>query len=440
MFLILSWVKTILILFYFTINGPRKNLKMKKLYFAFISFVLLFSCKQDGKSIKNAPVDSKQQEQSHFISQRQLQTENHKDLNVKTEKQWDSLNGYSHKKVKFESGKVHSSVRTFGWHIYSNGTAYRNYNFNMLWGLSYFSYLVEPKTGNYKSIHQWKTTALVDSAKTNGCKVFLSVSNFGNENNSVFLSNEKAQTTLIDSVTNLLAMRNADGVNIDFEEVSTESKESFMKFIRDISARLKKENPDYMVSVCLYAVDWNDIFDISSIDSYVDFYTLMGYDYYGSFSKTTGPVTPFKTSEKFGKGLQASVESYKSKGVSYDKLIVGLPYYGAEWETKSSEIGTVATKFNSHPPYREIKKFYIDEMKIPLQFDSNSESSYMVVKENETSYKQIFFEDEKSLALKYDWINENKIGGVGIWALGYDDGYSNLWNLLREKFSQSKTE
>ncbi|MFT4678625.1 MAG: spore germination protein YaaH, partial [Chitinophagales bacterium] len=44
----------------------------------------------------------------------------------------------------------------------------------------------------------------------------------------------------------------------------------------------------------------------------------------------------------------------------------------------------------------------------------------------------------KSLSIKYDWIKKNKIGGVGIWALGYDNGYPELWNLLTEKFSQEQ--
>ena len=35
-------------------------------------------------------------------------------------------------------------------------------------------------------------------------------------------------------------------------------------------------------------------------------------------------------------------------------------------------------------------------------------------------------------------IKKNKIGGVGIWALGYDNGYPELWDLLTDKFSQEQ--
>jgi spore germination protein YaaH len=95
-----------------------------------------------------------------------------------------------------------------------------------------------------------------------------------------------------------------------------------------------------------------------------------------------------------------------------------------------------ATKFKSHPPYNTIKRIYIDSLKIPVQFDPKSESSYLVFKDSNNGYRQIYFEDEKSLTIKYDWIKKNKISGVGIWALGYDNGYPELWDLLKEKFSE----
>lgn len=406
---------------------------MKKIIFIITSFFLMSGCLNNG-SHKESKDSS---DEFEFVSQRHLNDKKFRDYNFKNEQDWDSLNNFSSQdSLGYKKGKVTSKFRTFGWHLYSNGSVWKNYNFPMLWGVSYFSYSVQPETGSYKSIHQWKTTALIDTAKANNCKVFLSVSNFGGPNNSVFLKNSQAHKTLIDSLSNLLALRNADGINIDFEGVLKEDENNFTKFIVKISKELKRMNPNYMISLCLYARDWDNIFDFKTIDSHIDFYTLMGYDYYGSFSKETGPVTPFKKSEKFGNGLKVSVNTYKDKGVNLSKLIVGLPYYGAEWYTKNPEIGTVVTRFKSHPPYNSIMDYYIDSLGIATQFDSKSISSYIVVKDSLDHYRQLFFEDVKSLSIKYDWIKDNKIGGVGIWALGYDNGRKELWNLLSEKFSQ----
>lgn len=405
---------------------------MIKLIFILSASILITGCINKSKDENSLVLSDK----TKFISQRQLHEKTYGNFNFKNEQQWDSLKNISYEKIIYRTGKVDTTIRTFGWHIYSNGSSWKNYNFPMLWGLSYFSYAIQPETGNYKSIHQWKTTALIDSAKANDCKVFLSVSNFGSKNNSIFLENLNGQRTLIDSLSSLLAFRDADGINIDFEGVSKKNKKNFTNFILEVSKKLKQINPEYMISLCLYAEDWNNIFDIKIIDSYIDFYTLMGYDYYGEFSKTTGPVTPLKKSMKFGNGLETSVKTYQNEGIQLDKLIIGLPYYGAEWYTRSSEIGAIVKRFKSHPPYKSIREYYIDSLGIKLQFDPKSSSSYLLIEDSINHFRQLFFEDVKSLSTKYDWIKNNKIGGVGIWALGYDNGYPELWNLLTEKFSQ----
>jgi spore germination protein YaaH len=407
---------------------------MKIFLLIIFSSLLLIGCNNDKTaeySNKNLEIDN-----SALMSQRHLHEQKFEGFDFHTEHQWDSLNSISLEKVAFKKAKLNSDIRTFGWHIYSNGSSWKNYNFSMLWGLSYFSYSIQPETGNYKSIHQWKTTAMIDSAQASNCKVFLSVSNFGKDNNTVFLKNPRAQKTLLDSLSNLLALRSANGINIDFERVSKKDKKSFIKFIVEISKKLKKVNPDYMISLCLYADDWNDVFDIKAIDPHVDFYTLMGYDYYGGFSKTTGPVTPFNTSSSYGNGLKNSIQYYENQGVHLDKLIVGLPYYGAQWVTEKETPGAKVSKFIDHPPYKNIREFYIDSLQTPVRFDSISASSYLIVNDGDNAYRQLYFEDKKSLSIKYDWIKKNKLGGVGIWALGYDNGYSDLWDLLAEKFSE----
>ncbi|MGY3795360.1 glycosyl hydrolase family 18 protein [Aquimarina sp. 433] len=405
---------------------------MKQLFLLLLLILQLIGCNQNTS--EEVKTDT---ENPNYISHRNLLNTEFAKHNFKTEKQWDSLHKISIKKKNHPNSTLLPGVRTFGWHIYPNGSMYKNYNFSLLWGVSYFSYEIQPKTGSYKNIHQWKTTALIDSAKTKGCKVFLSVSNFGAKNNRIFLENKKAQKVLGDSLAILLNQRSANGINIDFEGVSRKNRKQFSQFIINISKHLKEVNPNYQVSLCLYAKDWNDIFDINAIDTYVDFYTLMGYDYFGSFSKITGPVTPFAKTKKFGKGLQSSIDYYHNKGVRFDKLIVGLPYYGAEWYTKKPKIGSIVNTFKSHPRYHTIKSTYIDSLKIPVQFDPKSSSSYIVMKDfNNEEYRQLFFEDVKSLSIKYDWIKEKKISGIGIWALGYDEGYDELWDLIAEKFSK----
>jgi spore germination protein YaaH len=397
--------------------------------------VILFGCEIKNQSLKENPTSHSTLD-SNFVSNRRLQIEENTISKLKSENEWDSLLNYSKIEIKHKKGKLNSNFRTFGWHLFSQGSAYQNYNYSLLWGLSYFSYSINPINGSYKTIYDWKTSPVIDSAKANNCKVFLSVSNFGKHNNNIFLTNKSAQKTLFDSLKSLLRLKDADGINIDFEGVAKENSEDYMDFLKDISINLKKENPNYMVSACLYTIDWHKIFNIRKIDKYIDFYTLMGYDYYGSFSKIAGPVTPLKNSDLFGKGLESSVNHYKSQDINLEKLIVGLPYYGAEWQTQDTLIGSKVVKFEGHPPYRNIKSLYLDSLELQPKFDSISKSTYLSFSDSSDNAKQIFFESEESLQIKFDWIKQEKIGGVGFWALGYDNGYNNLWNLIHKNFSQ----
>ncbi|WP_348740198.1 glycosyl hydrolase family 18 protein [Tenacibaculum sp. 190524A02b] len=370
-----------------------------------------------------------------YKSYRSLHEKHFNQYNFTTEKEWDSLNNYTPTNRKSSVKNKQTNYKTFGWHLYSNGSSYTSYNFSLLWGISYFSYSLNPKTGGYNTIHQWKTTKLIDSAKAYNCKVFLSVSSFGETSNSIFLKNKLAQDNLTKNLIDLLAYRNANGINIDFEEVPSKHKKAFTNFIINLSTALKKVNPNYQVSLCLYAIDWHNVFNIKAIDKHIDFYTLMSYDYYGSFSKIAGPIAPLNTTPQFGRGVKSSVNYYFNKGVTPEKLIVGIPYYGVEWLTTEKNIPSKVKKFKTHLSYKTIMNEYIQPLNISIEFDSTSASNYITLKDK-NYYKEIWFEDTTSLSIKYDWIKSTKISGVGIWALGYDEGYTELWHLLDNKFQK----
>jgi spore germination protein YaaH len=355
------------------------------------------------------------------------------------EDQWDSLNGLVHHPVPMPGFEARPDYRTFGWHLYSKGSAYLDYNFSLLWGIAYFSYFVDPETGGYENIHEWKSTALVDSAHAHSCKVFLAISNFGAHNNTTFLENPAAYRTLSDSIRVLLKLRHADGVNIDFEGIPGAQRAAFSSFFAFLSRELKKDNPANLISVSLYAVDYQHVFDIPALNPYADFYTLMAYDYYGGFSAYAGPVSPLKSSPTWGKNsIETSVNYYLNAGVKPEKLIVGLPYYGAEWVTNTGDIPSKADKFYSHPTYGDIEHIYMDSLQIQSSYDPQSETNYFTFCDPKGNLRQVWFDDRHSLESKYNWIKKKHVSGIGIWALGYDHGEQELWELLANSFGQEK--
>ena len=76
--------------------------------------------------------------------------------------------------------------------------------------------------------------------------------------------------------------------------------------------------------------------NINAMKNKVDYFVIMGYDYYWGGSTTAGPTDPlynFVTSYNYT--LTKSITHYLNKGCPPNKLILGLPYYGREYGTVS---------------------------------------------------------------------------------------------------------
>lgn len=332
-------------------------------------------------------------------------------------------------------GEVSLSAQVFGWHPYWSGDAYKAYNFKLLSTIAYFSYELDPETGGYTSIHDWETTPIVDLAHADGCKVLLTVTNFGASANSSFLGNYKAQQNLIDQLKQLLTARGADGVCIDFEGIAKSSKEDFGNFMTDLGVALHQANSDYILSMALYPIDYDDIYDFSVLNRNVDQFVMMGYEYYGDGSSDAGPVSPLQSGKIWWEcNLETSIAAYLESGVTPEKFLVAFPYYGAMWETADLQVPSKAKEFIGHRSYQYI----VDTFSFNSSLDSVSQSAYYAYVVDGGQDRQCWFEAVESLRAKYNYVKKMKLGGIGIWALGYDNGREELWQLLAEEFGSGK--
>ena len=322
----------------------------------------------------------------------------------------------------------------FGWHPYWSAGLEANYDWSLLSDMSFFSYQVNASTGNAITTNGWASSNAVTQALANGVRVNLCVTLFSDH--GTFFNSPTAPQTLITNLISLVQSRGAHGVNIDFEGVSSIYKTQFNQFLINLCNQMHAAIPGSQVSVCTYAVDWNDVFDEAAIDPYIDYYTIMGYDYYWSGSSVAGPTAPLYTFNTFNYNLARSVNYYVSQGASREKIILGLPYYGMEWNTTSSSVPSSVTSYVGSRTYKTVRDNASGNYSA-RQWEPTGLCPYYTY--YSSNWKQCFVDDEESLAYKYDFVNMMGIAGIGIWALGYDNGYSELWELLREKFTDCGT-
>lgn len=352
-------------------------------------------------------------------------------LGYESEKDWNSVYKIEKTPVYGSNEKKLTKV-IYGYHPYWMGTAYESYNFNLLSRIAYFSYSLNPENGDYLTIHNWNETPLTTLARTNGCKVDLCVTNFGIDNNTKFLTDTIAQNKLISNLIILLKGK-GDGVNINFEAIPKKRKEDFSKFIEKLDKKLSQADTSYKITLTIPAIDWRNAYDVAVLKDFTDYFFLMGYDFFGKYSKIAGPNSLlFSGANWLENNINTTINFYLDNGVEPKQMLLGLPYYGNEWVTDDTNIPSTAVKFVKARSFSYINNNYSD--KYLSHYDSASHSIYYIFRRDD-KWVQVWTDNEQSLSIKFDYINEMKLGGLGIWALGYDNGYSEYWQLIDEKFN-----
>ena len=321
------------------------------------------------------------------------------------------------------------SKEVFGYHPYWMGTAWTNYNFNLISTLAYFSAEITP-TGGISNLHGWPVASLINEAHAHGTKVVLCATLFNSTNITTLLSSSENRQNLIDNLLAQVQAGNADGVNIDFESFPSSQRSNMVTFITDLTETFHSAIPGSQVTLAMPPIDWSNAWDYNALASISDGLFIMGYNYHYSGSSTTGPNSPLSGP---GYTLTWSVLDYLNKtNFQADKLILGVPYYGFEWASSSNAVGANTSGTGSAKFYSEIEGLAQSYGKL---WHSSSQTPWYNY--NNNGWNQGWYDDSLSLSLKYDFALFNNLKGVGIWALGYDDGRPELWDLLYNKFGES---
>jgi spore germination protein len=357
---------------------------------------------------------------------------------------WDKLDGIKTTGGLEGSYRLKTGIQVFGWHPYWMGSAYKTYNFSLLSTVAYYGAEFNSQTGDITTTHEWATTGLIDAVGENNCRVELTVINMGEDDNTDFLIDSVSRENLIYGIIEQLRTR-GDGVCLDFEGVPTKMRDHLTQFVADLhdslkaAAKTKQETnpsffPDYSISMVLPCFDWTSAYDVKKLATLVDRFVVTGYDYYGAFSDSTGPAAPLSSGLEWGApNIERSVGDYLKKGIPPAKLLLGLPYYGMKWQTANTKVPSPKTEFLGFPLYRRIR----NELALKeINYDTASVTAFYI--SNATLPEQYWFDDSETLAEKYRWVLRNRLGGVGIWALGYDNGYPDLWKTLLQNFGRDR--
>lgn len=233
---------------------------------------------------------------------------------------------------------------------------------------------------------------IVQKCHDNGVKVLIAIGGGGGFNTSDGPFNTAAQrTSIVNQIMNYVNQYNLDGVDIDIEVTDSNVWANFDIFCKEMSSRLKSQNKLYTMAVS----SWFTGSIQNSTYDYFDFVNLMTYD------------------ENFGDGPVASmsmvnnmISHYASKGVSNDRMVIGVPFYG----------------------YASGAKAYAYSEIITMNSD-NRQLDY---------YNGIYYNGENTIREKAE-LSKN-YGGTMIWELGQDSfGTYSLLNVIKNVMAKGVT-
>lgn len=342
-----------------------------------------------------------------------------------------------HKNNSAHSSNLKKTVFGFlPWWEYAAGS-HQNIRFNLLTHIA-ISFFDADGDGNLIEPPAWPWNDLINNAKTNNVKLIMVVSNFTSDQIHKLLTNQTSKQKLFNNILSKVNAYGFDGVNIDFENLKMGDEGNIINsFMNSLTAFIKTNKPLAEISFDSPVANFSG-WDFKGLAEACDYLFIMGYDFYGSWSETTGPSSPL-TGNNFSL-TKSLTDDYKY--VSPEKLILGVPYYGNYWKTNSKNPYTKVAPFDSTKTVNNWVKPSLRYNEIIPQYSSKEKMLDEVSKTpwlrwgQDTMWNQIWYDNENSIGLKYDLAIGKNLKGVGIWALGYDNGRSELWDLIERKFFQ----
>lgn len=307
--------------------------------------------------------------------------------------------------------------------------------------LSYFSLTIDKdgsivklaKPGEsdpgWLALNSGKMDGFFTQAKNKGVNLSLLVFS-GNEENIYGLISDPINNanTLVSQVAPIMKQYGFTDLNLDIEsttEASEEARQNFTAFVTQVKKNINERKLGTVtVDASPIVLIKKYLVDLTKVGNIADKIVLMTYDFHYPGSFVTGPV-----GQNRGGGIEAEFDSEQAvkealKIMPSQKIILGIPLYGYEWETLSDtpRTGTIPGT-GIIASSRRVENFIENCASCSPQIDKYGEESYLIYKDQDTgTYHQIFYPDKNATSKKVELANEYRLGGVALWALGYDSG------------------
>lgn len=252
----------------------------------------------------------------------------------------------------------------------------------------------------------------------------------------IFTSNEEDISNIINSssisaknlMTDIIPLMKTGGfnsLNLDiesFQEASLSTQLKYAEFLQEIKKILSENNINTLtVDITPESLIKPRLTNLSLISQIADYIVLMTYDYHYLHSLLTGPVAPIGGANLIREYDVETAIKLALEKIPAEKIILGVPLYGYEWETLTPQpIAGVIPNSGKVASVKKISKILSSCSQCLTGVEETSQEPYLIIPEG-LYFRQIFYENQESLTKKLALVKKYHLGGMALWALGYED-------------------
>jgi spore germination protein YaaH len=280
----------------------------------------------------------------------------------------------------------------------------------------------------YLALTSGKFDPFLNNAKAKNMKLSLAVFSYGDEAITEMLNDpDQSAKNLLEEVTPLMVSYGFTDLNLDIEQVqdaSPSARQKFTRFVQIVKNNLDREKIKTLsidVSASAFVKETN-LADPKSLEPLVDQLIIMAYDYHYTGSSVTGAVAPGEGAGTVSELDTLAVVKAAKKIMPVKKIVLGIPLYGYEWETlRDTPRSAVIPSSGLIISNSRAEEFLAGCGTCSAVFDETDKEMHIIYEDQETgTFHQVFYPERLATQYKVDLAKEAGLGGMAVWALGYE--------------------
>lgn len=271
-------------------------------------------------------------------------------------------------------------------------------------------------TGN--GITTSASSAIIQAAHAAGKKVLITCGGWGDAQAYQSATNSTNRATFIANLVNFVVSRGYDGLDIDWEPITSASQ--FKLFIPELRAALDAAKPGLLLTIATMGGDYTTI---AAVQQHFDQINIMTYDMSGAWPGWVvwhnAPVfdggLKFPGTNRLVPSADGDVKSFIAAGIAKEKIGIGADFYGYVWSgvTEPRQTWSSTPSVTDNVPYYQLMNTYASYQ---VRWDEIAHAAYISVTSG--SGKFISLDNAKTMDAKAAYVRNAGIGGMIIWELG----------------------